>query len=178
MTRRAIFNGNDFTLAQRDRRTSAHNTVEAVSCASGTPKCPLCTTGAVLPAPKSVQRILSPSKQLLHHPEHPRGAVGGPRAAEAITGRAAHAPPTPPTAHHGLAPRTTHSGAALGGLGTHGSAGGGRRQRHLVVGVVGGGGGGGGHGHHHRRRQEHQHERPRGRPRASPAYLEVPHDPS
>ena len=111
-------------------------------------------------------------------PEQPRGAVGGPRAAEAITGRAAHAPPTPPTAHHGLAPRTTHSGAALDGLGTHGSAGGGRRQRHLVVGVVGGGGGGGGHGHHHRRRQEHQHERPRGRPRASPAYLEVPHDPS
>ena len=41
------------------------------------------------------------------------------KAAEAITGRAAHAPhalPTPPTAHHGLAPRTTHSRAALGGL--------------------------------------------------------------
>ena len=27
-----------------------------------------------------------------------------------------HALPTPPTAHYGLAPRTTHSGAALGGL--------------------------------------------------------------
>ena len=56
---------------------------------------------------------------------------------------AAHAPPTPTTATHGLAPRTTHSGAALGGLGTHGSAGGGRRQRHLVIGVVLVGGGGG-----------------------------------
>ena len=59
-------------------------------------------------------------------------------------------PPAPSPANPGLTPLSTHPGAALRGLVTHGSAGGVRRQRHLVVGVVGGGGGGGGHGHHHR----------------------------
>ena len=85
----------------------------------------------------------------LPHPEHPRGAVVvAPGAAEAITGRADRAPPTPTMAHHGLSPRTTHSRFALGGLGPHGSARGGLRQRHLVVGAVVGGGGGGDHGPH------------------------------
>ena len=58
-------------------------------------------------------------------PEEPSVAPR-PQAAEAIIGRAAHAPPTPTTATHGLAPRTTHSGAALGGLCAHTSVGGGR----------------------------------------------------
>ena len=47
------------------------------------------------------------------------------------------------TTYHGIAPPTTRSGDALGGLGTHGVAGGGLRQRHLVGGVVRGGGVGG-----------------------------------
>ena len=59
------------------------------------------------------------------------------------TSRAARATLTRTTAHHGLSPRTTHSRFALGGLGPHGSARGGLRQRHLVVGAVVGGGGGG-----------------------------------
>ena len=61
-------------------------------------------------------------------------------------------------------------------MGTLGSAGrwlvGGRRQRHLVVGVVGGGGDGGGHGHHRRRRQEHQPARATTRP--SPCIPRLP----
>ena len=65
--------------------------------------------------------------------------------------------PRPATAHPGPSLPTTHPGGALAGLGTHGSAGGGRWQRHLVAGVVGGGGVRGRHGHHHghphRRRQ-------------------------
>ena len=64
------------------------------------------------------------------------------------TSRAAHATLTRTTAHHGLSPRTIHSRFALGGLGPHGSARGGLRQRHLVVGAVVGGGGGGDHGPH------------------------------
>ena len=49
-------------------------------------------------------------------------------------------PAAPSAASPGLASLSTHPGAALGGLVTHGSAGGIRRQRHLVVGLVGGGG--------------------------------------
>ena len=71
----------------------------------------------------------------------PSVAPGTPK--EALTSRASHTPHATTTVHYGIAPPTTHSGAALGGLGTHGSADGGLRQRHLVDGVVHGGGVGG-----------------------------------
>ena len=67
------------------------------------------------------------------------------RPKEALTSHASHVPPATTTAYHGIAPPTTHSGAALGGLGMHGLAGGGLRQRYLVGGVVHGGGVGGDH---------------------------------
>ena len=65
--------------------------------------------------------------------------MGRERLEGALTSQASHAPPATTTAYHGVAPPTTHSGAALGGLGTHGLAVGGLRQRHLVGGVVHGG---------------------------------------
>ena len=78
-------------------------------------------------------------------------------AIEALIGCTAGRLPRPATAHPGPSLPTTHPGGALAGLGTHGSAGRGRWQRHLVAGVVGGGGVRGRHGHHHghphRRRQ-------------------------
>ena len=61
------------------------------------------------------------------------------RLEEALTSHTSHVPPATTTACHGIAPPTIHSGAALGGLGTHGLAVGGLRQRHLVGGVVHGG---------------------------------------
>ena len=57
--------------------------------------------------------------------------------------------PRPATAHPSPSLPTTYPGSALAGLGTHGSAGGGRWSRQLVAGVVGGGGVRGRHGHHH-----------------------------
>ena len=74
----------------------------------------------------------------------PRGGHRDPR----LGSTAGHLP-RPATAHPGPSLLTTHPGGALAGLGTHGSAGGGRWQRHLVAGVVGGGGVRGRHGHHH-----------------------------
>ena len=82
-------------------------------------------------------------------------------ATETLLGSTASRLPRPATAHPGPSLPTTHPGGALAGLGTHGSAGGGRWQRHLVAGVVGGGGVRGRHGtppryhhgHPHRRRQ-------------------------
>ena len=62
------------------------------------------------------------------------------------TSRAARETLKRATAHHGLSSRTTHSGFAMSGLGPHGPARGGLRQRHLVVGAVVGGGDGGDHG--------------------------------
>ena len=62
------------------------------------------------------------------------------RPKEALTSRASHMPAAITTTYHGIAPPTTRSGAALDGLGTHGSADGSLRQRHLVGGVFRSGG--------------------------------------
>ena len=103
-------------------------------------------------------------------------------ATETLLGSTAGRLPRPATAHPGPSLSTTHPGGALTGLGTHGSAGGGRWQRHLVAGVVGGGGVRGRHGHHHghpHRRRQNTRTRPSPcvlhLPRGSPWFLSIAH---
>ena len=54
-------------------------------------------------------------------------------ATETLLGSTARRLPRPATAYPGPSLPTTHPGGALGGLGTHGSAGGGRWQRRSVT---------------------------------------------
>ena len=110
------------------------------------------TVGAVLtPPPNTVGKVLTPSQNTVGNklvltpsqntvgtaetpPTRPQGSPT--RPVTRLSAR--NAPPTPHTPPHGLAPRTTQSGTALSGLGTHVSASGDRRQRqrHLVVGHI------------------------------------------